>query len=115
MLCAAATALSVEVTSGFPQASAHTTTSALKPAPIAISFLVDRIVWSSAENNLRAQEPCTRLTKRARVEGKRTLQIVNELVSKKHTNAQGNNYAGVKKGGSRISFQVAVSAWQQPT
>ena len=59
------------------------------------------------------QDPCTRVAKRARVEGKRAQQIVSELVSKKHTNVQGNNYLGVKKGVSSISFQVAVNVWQQ--
>lgn len=93
MLCATAAALAVVVTSGLPHASAQTMTTALKPAPIAISFFIDRIVCSSAESNLRAQEQCTRMAKRARAEGKRALQIVIKLISKKHTAAKGNNYA----------------------
>ena len=56
MLCATADALGVEVMRGLHHASAQTITSALNPAPTAISFFIDRIVCSSAESNLRAQE-----------------------------------------------------------
>jgi len=56
VLCATADALAVDVTSGFPHASAQAITSALRPTPIAISCLIDRIVCSSAQGNLRAQE-----------------------------------------------------------
>jgi hypothetical protein len=101
--------------SGLPQPSAQANTSALRPIPIAMSFFIGRIVYSSTEGKIRAHEHVHLHGQTWRAEAKGTPRAVTAKGCKKHNAVTGNNYASVKKGCSGISSRQSSGAWQSPT